>query len=126
MLKLNANQLLWVQEKLSSVTRQRQTVLDKINEAAKTPGSVSRILSWNTTHLMCQDLLLADLTMIIGMTTDEESQATLDSMEEWYTKEIMRWSPQHSTSPCSNIEEECKHEVHQEVLKMVQAIKERK
>lgn len=125
MLTLNAEQLKYLQRKLAGINEEHAVAVEKIAEAAKTPGALSSKLGWITSSLMYNDLLRLMLQEMLDFTTDEKCSANLASMKEWYTREIMRWEPQHSTNPTSNLEEEMRHKAHLRMLEDIQNMEHR-
>lgn len=126
MLILNENQTLWLKTKLESAHQQHTVAFDKLILAAAKPGELSNKLGWMATSVMFNDLLRASLDEMMRFTRDPECKATLENMEEWYTKEVLRWYPEHSTNVTLNLEAEMKHRVNQEMMGLIQTLRSRK
>ena len=120
MYKLNENQQRTLRRNREMAREALEAGVDKIIAAKKEPGEVAYRLGWDTGEMMYNDLLTREMDAISRALADK---ADLDSLTEWYTREIMRWSPQHSTNPFSNVEEELKRKVQQKALEIVDQMK---
>lgn len=115
MLSLNLKQVKYLQGKFDCSNERHQSLVKDLVKATQTPGDLSCNLMWNTTSLMFNDILRRELGQLLALMTDRECKATVESIIEWYTNEILRWSPEHSTNPLSNLEAEMKHKVLREI-----------
>lgn len=122
--KLTTDQLKYLQRKLDRAEEATRLTFDKLILAAAKPGELSNALRWESEGLMYNDLLRRELEMVRGLLTDETHPATIQNVTEHYTREVLRWKPEHSTNPCANLEAEMKHRVHQEALELFSSLKD--
>ena len=88
--------------------------LDKLMGAKR--GDVSRRLSWDTADIMGDDQLRAFWGQLIDMNGVKDSKATLESLINHLTGELVRWRPSHSSSPAANLENEVRRHTQQTIL----------
>lgn len=123
MIQLNEIQRRYLDSRIDSVNEAHALAVDKLIKSTENPGELSHELSWSTADLMRNDLKRRELMSLRNLMAAEEGKATLQSLEEWYTNELIRWTEQYSTNPCSNLEHQEKRRVYQDTLEVIKTIR---
>lgn len=124
MIKLNRMQRDYLTSRRDNEVRDLDDLMARlVQERAKGLGNACSRMAWDGYGLMLSDSLAHAYDDLLRIADDPEAKATLDSLTEWYTREVLTWRPGRSSGALHNIANDVKIETAQKVLEVLGNLK---